>query len=155
MLYCSKCGQLLNGDELFCTHCGQPNRPNAGQASGYPGQPGYGAPPSNPGYPPGVPDPGVYGYPPPHPGNPLDPGWVNGNGYLAWAIVCFLLFWPLAIPAVLYASKIDRQNRISNYPAAQYYANRSRIFSLIATCIGGVTLLFSVLLPFSWALLRL
>lgn len=137
MINCTKCGCQLQGDERFCPWCGQMVQPPF-QASGY-AQQQAGTEYQHPNY---QPYQQYYST-----SSQSDPRWVKSSGYMAWSIICIFLFWPLAIPAIIFAGKIDSQNRIGNYNMAQYYANRSKLFCTIASCIGGAAIILGRILP--------
>lgn len=141
---CTHCGQPLQGDEKFCPWCGQQAPTQANQVYNPYAQntQGYQQPYQN--------QAPYYAQPPQqpytvYPQNHAD--WVKSSGLMGWAIACIFLFWPLAIPAIIYAGKIDPQNRIGNFTMARYYANRSKLFSTIASCVGGGFLILSWIIP--------
>jgi hypothetical protein len=105
----------------------------------------YGQPPASPPY--GQPAAGAYGAPPSPPygqpaygtpgyGQPaVNPGMKPQN-YLVWAIISIFLFWPLAIPAIINANKVDNMWTMGQYADAQEASRKAKQFSLLATIIG-------------------
>jgi hypothetical protein len=96
---------------------GQPQQPN--------GQPPYGA--SQMGY-------------------PAAPGGVKPNNYLAWSIVSVILFWPLGIAAIINATKVDPAWQMGNAALAQEHSHKAKMFSIIATIIGAVWFVISLII---------
>ena len=70
-----------------------------------------------PGYPP-------LGQPPP----------INNN--MTMSIVAIFLFWPLAIPALINASKVNPLLQVGDYAGAQAAAAESKRWSKLAVIIG-------------------
>ena len=78
------------------------------------------------GYPPQYPP---QGYPPPGQPQPID-------NNMTMSIVAIFLFWPLAIPAIINASKVNPALQAGDYAGAQNAANESRKWSKLALIIG-------------------
>jgi hypothetical protein len=74
----------------------------------------------------------------PQMGYPAAPGGVKPNNYLAWSIVSIFLFWPLGIPAIINATKVDPAWQMGNAAMAQEHSNKAKMFSMIATIIGAI-----------------
>jgi hypothetical protein len=68
------------------------------------------------------------GYPPP------PPQQMDNN--MTMSIVSIFLFWPLAIPAIINASKVNPLLQQGNYPAAQAALTESKKWSKLALIIG-------------------
>ena len=103
---------------------------------GYP-QPGY---PQQQGYPQGYPQQGYqqpYGFP--------QPG-EKPSSYLGWAIACIFLFWPVAIPAIYNATKVDSAWQTGNYTEAQIRSEQARMFCTVASGIGAAVWLLWIVL---------
>lgn len=99
----------------------------------------YGQPPASPPYgqPPVAPPP--YGQPPSPYGAPPGYGAAPGmkpNNYLVWAIISIFLFWPLAIPAIIQANRVDPMWNSGQYAEAQKASDKAKQYSLLATIIG-------------------
>jgi hypothetical protein len=82
------------------------------------------------------PQPGYYMYVPP----PPPPGMARPSSYLAWAIVSIFLFWPLAIPALIKSTQVDRLWAEGRYGLAQQASNTTKTLCLIATILGAALL---------------
>jgi hypothetical protein len=70
------------------------------------------------------------GYPPQQP--PQQP--IDNN--MTMSIVSIFLFWPLAIPAIINASKVNPALQLGDYAGAQTAANESRRWSKLALIVG-------------------
>ena len=70
------------------------------------------------------------------PGYPGQPPQINNN--MTMSIVSIFLFWPLAIPAIINASKVNTLLQQGDYQGAQAAANESRKWSKLAIIIGLV-----------------
>lgn len=68
-----------------------------------------------------------------HPGNPPP---VDNN--MTMSIVSIFLFWPVAIAAIVNASKVNPLLQQGNYAAAQEAAAQSKKWSKLAIIIGLV-----------------
>lgn len=133
---------------------GQPQQPYHQQPQPYGQQPpGYGQP-----YPPQQPYPQQpYGHPQPY-GQPPGygqppygaPGMVPGGGkpsnYLGWAIGCIFLFWPVAIPAIINATKVDPAWQYGHYGEAQMRSEKAKMFCGVATGVGIAVWLLNIIL---------
>ncbi len=69
------------------------------------------------------------GYPPQG-----QPPAVDNN--MTMSIVAIFLFWPLAIPAIINASKVNPALQVGNYAEAQRAAAESKKWSKLALWIG-------------------
>lgn len=79
---------------------------------------------------------------------------VDNN--MTMSIVAIFLFWPLAIPAIINASKVNPLLQQGNYAAAQEAAAQSRKWSKLALIIGlvmyGLYLLCCIILAATGAM---
>jgi Interferon-induced transmembrane protein len=75
---------------------------------------------------------------PGYPQQPSQPPPINNN--MTMSIVSIFLFWPLAIPAIINASKVNPLLQQGDYNGAQHAANESRRWSRLAVIIGCVWL---------------
>jgi hypothetical protein len=95
--------------------------------------PQYGYPPAYHPYPP------QYGYPPAYyltyPRPPVAPK-VASN--MTTSIIALIVFLPLGIPAVAYASQVKRALRVGDYAGAVRAASYSRFFSRFALILGSI-----------------
>ncbi len=73
------------------------------------------------------------------PGYPQQqPPQIDNN--MTWSIVAIFLFWPLAIPAIINASKVNPLLQQGDYAGAQAAAAESKKWSKLALIIGLVWL---------------
>jgi hypothetical protein len=86
--------------------------------------------------PPPYQSPPVYAYPPQQ--QPAGAPQTGINSNMTMSIVSVFLFWPLAIPAIVYASKVDSALRVGDYATAQRAATDSRRWSRLAFVVGLV-----------------
>lgn len=71
----------------------------------------------------------------PHqPGHPHQPPQIDNN--MTMSIVAIFLFWPLAIPAIINASKVNPLVQQGNYAAAYAAAQESKKWSKWALIVG-------------------
>jgi hypothetical protein len=73
-----------------------------------------------------------YGYQQPQ----QPPPRIDNN--MTMSIVAIFFFWPLAIPAIINASKVNPALMVGDYAGAQNAANESRRWSKLALIIGIV-----------------
>ncbi|HKD98984.1 MAG TPA: CD225/dispanin family protein [Micromonosporaceae bacterium] len=71
-----------------------------------------------------------YGYQQPQ----QPPPRIDNN--MTMSIVAIFFFWPLAIPAIINASKVNPALMVGDYAGAQNAANESRRWSKLALIIG-------------------
>jgi Interferon-induced transmembrane protein len=88
---------------------------------------------------------GQPGYQPGYPGQP--PQTIDNN--MTMSIVSIFLFWPLAIPAIINASKVNPLAQQGDYAGAQAAATESKKWSKWALIVGiivwGLALLCCIL----------
>jgi hypothetical protein len=68
------------------------------------------------------------------PGYPPQPPQIDNN--MTMSIVSIFLFWPLAIPAIINASKVNPLLQQGDYAGAQAAAAESKRWSKLALIIG-------------------
>lgn len=68
------------------------------------------------------------------PGYPGQPPQIENN--MTMSIVALFLFWPLAIPALINASKVNPMLQAGDYAGAQNAATESRKWSKWAVIVG-------------------
>ena len=163
-MFCPQCGKETSSGNSVCEHCGaplwadanapqqpqapvEPQAPQQPQSPAAPQQPYNAAPSQPPAYPQQPynavpPQPPVA--PPQAPGYPQQPAPHISN-YLAWAIVCIFLCWPLAIPAIVYASKVNNLIAMGDYEGAMNASKNAKTFCLIATILGAVALVLGII----------
>ncbi|MFC3453098.1 CD225/dispanin family protein [Amycolatopsis speibonae] len=98
--------------------------------------------------------PAPYGQPSPY-GQPAPygaPGGMPGGGdinsipdYKGWAIGCIFLCWIIAIFAIMKSNEVNTYKMQGNYAAAMDASKSTKTMCLIASIIGGVGCLFSIL----------
>ena len=71
------------------------------------------------------------------PGYPSQPPQQVDNN-MTMSIVAIFLFWPLAIPAIINASKVHPLLQQGDYAGAQAAAAESKKWSKLALIIGGI-----------------
>jgi hypothetical protein len=123
---------------------GQPQQQPYSQPPPYGQQPQYGQQP----YPQ---QPQPYGPPQPYGQQPYGPpGYGPGGGkpsnYLGWAIGCIFLFWPVAIPAIINATKVDPAWQYGQHAEAQQRSEKAKMFCMIATGLGVVVWLLNIII---------
>jgi hypothetical protein len=85
-----------------------------------------------------------YGYQQPQ----QPPQRIDNN--MTMSIVAIFFFWPLAIPAIINASRVNPALQMGDYAGAQNAANESRRWSKLALIIGIV---FWVIAIVCWVVL--
>lgn len=65
---------------------------------------------------------------------PQQPPAIDNN--MTMSIVAIFLFWPLAIPAIINASKVNPLLQQGDYAGAQTAANESKRWSKLALIVG-------------------
>jgi hypothetical protein len=63
---------------------------------------------------------------------------VKIDSNMTMSIVSVFLFWPLGIPAIVYASKVSPALRVGDYATAQRAATDSKRWSRLAFIVGFV-----------------
>jgi hypothetical protein len=88
---------------------------------------------------------GQPGYQPGYPGQP--PQTIDNN--MTMSVVSIFLFWPLAIPAIINASKVNPLAQQGDFAGAQAAAAESKKWSRLALIVGliwyGVLVLCCIL----------
>lgn len=69
---------------------------------------------------------------------------INNN--LTISIISVFLFWPLAIPAIINATKVGTLQAQGDLAGAQHAADQAKKFAKLGIIIGGVLLGLSILL---------
>ncbi|WP_018347865.1 CD225/dispanin family protein [Longispora albida] len=111
----------------------QPQQPY-GQPAGYGQQPAYGQPQAQ--------QPAGYGQP--AYGQPYGqaPAGEIPN-YMTWAIISIFLFWPLAIPAIINAQKVNPAIAEGRYADAQTASEAAKKWAKLATIIGPILIVLN------------
>ena len=111
-------------------------------------QPTYQTPPyqAAPGYQPaGHYQPGAYQQP------AYQPGYGYGimpkiSSYMGWAIATIFIFWPLAIVAIVYASKVGNLLALGDVPGAQEASGKAKMWCWITFGVGVAWLILWILI---------
>jgi hypothetical protein len=82
--------------------------------------------------------------PPPPPGNAT----ANIPNYLVFAIVSILCCWPLAIPAIIFATQVNSKVAAGDIPGAQDASKKAKMFSFIAIGLGVLAIVVYVVILF-------
>lgn len=91
--------------------------------------------------------------PPPPPGAAPGPGPQNIDNNMTMSIVSIFLFWPLAIPAIINASKVNPLLQQGDFAGAQHHADESKKWSKLALIIGIISWAVSILCCCGWMVL--
>jgi Interferon-induced transmembrane protein len=88
----------------------------------------------------------------------MQPGYQQGqppqiDNNMTMSIVSIFLFWPLAIPAIINASKVNPLLMQGDYAGASAAAAESKKWSKIALIVGGVAYGLSILCCIAQAVL--
>lgn len=149
---CPSCGSQLADDARFCQVCGAevsegavqwtdaPPPPPVGQAgTPYPNTPPQPPHGQQPAY--GTESGPAYSAPPPPP------------NYLWQAIVVTLCCcWPLGIPAIVFAARVNGKHAVGDYAGAQQDSARAKQFTILALVLGFVVTAIYFVLVFIGAL---
>ena len=163
-MFCPQCGKETASGNFVCEHCGaplwadtnapqqpqatveqaqqpveQPQAPAAPAENPVPQQPVAPQQPYN-----AVPPQPPVAPPPAYPQQPQQPAPHISN-YLAWAIVCIFLCWPLAIPAIVYASKVNNLIAMGDYEGAMNASKNAKTFCIIATVLGAIAIVLGII----------
>ena len=75
------------------------------------------------------------GYPPQYPPQGQPPP-IDNN--MTMSIVAIFLFWPLAIPAIIFASQVNNKVATGDIAGAQESSKKAKQFSMIGIIVGVV-----------------
>jgi hypothetical protein len=73
-----------------------------------------------------------------HPVQPTPHPALTIDNHRGWALACLALFWPLAIPAITAASRVDALLAAGDRAGAEEASRSARSWALRATIIGIV-----------------
>lgn len=126
-MFCPKCGATNDDAARFCGACGTDMSAYLSQAGGQPAAqlpPQYQQPYQQPA------QPGPYGY----------GGMVpRVASHLVWAIISFVFFfWPTAIAAIVYASRVNNRLAIGDFYGAQEASRKAKIWCWVSFIIAVV-----------------
>jgi hypothetical protein len=84
----------------------------------------------------------------------MQPGYQQGppqiDNNLTMSIVSIFLFWPLAIPAIINANKVNPLLMQGDYAGAQAAAAESKRWSKLALIVGLVLWAISIICCVGW-----
>lgn len=131
--FCTSCGQPIEGDTKFCTNCGAPiASPVEPQPQPQPQQPYYEPQPQN-----NEPQQPYY-EPNPQPQNQQPVGDKPGNLLPLSIVTTILCCWPMGIPAIINAAKVDKLWDSGQYDEARAASKRARTFIILSAVLGLV-----------------
>ena len=144
-MFCPKCGTSNDDTARFCRSCGQDMGVYSAQGGQPPAQqpPPYQPPYQQP-YQPPVQQVTVYQQPNQQGGYP---GGVmpHVSSYMAWAIICIFLFWPGAIAAIVYASRVGNRLSIGDFYGAQAASRSAKTWCWVCTIIAIVWIVILII----------
>src|SRR6266516_2149651 len=73
-------------------------------------------------------------------------GTATDSNYLVPAIISIFCCWPLAIPAIIFATKVNGQVAAGDIAGAEDSSKKAKMFSFIAIGIGVVIILIYVIM---------
>lgn len=83
--------------------------------------------------------------PPPPPGG----GAATVPNYLVPAIISIFCCWPLAIPAIIFATQVNGKVAAGDVAGAQESSKKAKMFSFIAIGLGvGLWLIYAIIMIF-------
>ena len=141
--FCEHCGQPIVGDTKFCTNCGAPVPPPVDPQPQQPQQPYYEPQPNpQPTYQTEQQNNFQNDY------QPQQPVGDKPNNMLALSIVTTILCcWPLGIPAILNATKVDKFWNNGQYDEARNASKKAKTFIIISAAVGFVvSILYAIFL---------
>jgi hypothetical protein len=86
-------------------------------------------------------------------GNEPQGQYAQVDNNMTMSIVSIFLFWPLAIPAIISASKVNPALQMGDYAGAQAAAAESKKWSKMAIIVGASLLGVSLLCCIGWFVL--
>ena len=66
--------------------------------------------------------------------------------YLVWAIICIFLCWPTAIPAIVYASRVDGQVASGDIDGARTSSEKAKSWAVLSTAIAAFLFILAIIL---------
>jgi hypothetical protein len=152
-MFCPKCGAANDDSSRFCASCGQDLNAYRQQSAG---QPPLQQPPMQTQNPYQQPP---YQQPPdqqPYQGGPYG-GYPGGMmpkvaSHMAWAIISFILFfWPTAIAAIVYASRVGNRLAVGDVYGAQEASRKAKVWCWVSFIIALVLWIFvGVMYAVAW-----
>ncbi len=84
--------------------------------------------------------------PPPAYGGGYQPAGSPPPNYLVWAIISIFLCWPLAIPAIVFATQVNSKWAQGDATGAADSSRKAKQFALWATIAGAVYWILMIIL---------
>lgn len=132
---CPKCGANLPDESVFCAQCGYSLSGEGQTGNNTQPPPVYGEP---------QPIPSQYSYDAQQNNNIKS---INGTTYLVFAIIATVLCClPFGIPAIVYATKIDKAQALGDLLGAQSAAKKSKMWSIIAAVSAVVVFVLYIVI---------
>jgi len=69
--------------------------------------------------------------------------------HLTWAILSLIFFWPLGIPAIVYANRVNEKWIAGDINGAQSASQSAKDFATWATIAGSIMYFFSIIYFFA------
>ena len=66
--------------------------------------------------------------------------------YLVWSIICIILCWPVAIPAIIFSTQVNTRWAMGDVAGAQEASEKAKKFAMVATIAGAVLIAFLLIL---------
>jgi hypothetical protein len=76
---------------------------------------------------------------------PAAGGSATVPNYLVPAIISIFCCWPLAIPAIIFATKVNSQVAAGDMAGAEDSSKKAKMFSYIALGIGILEIIFGII----------
>ena len=76
---------------------------------------------------------------------PAAGGTATVPNYLVPAIISIFCCWPLAIPAIIFATKVNSQVAAGDIAGAEDSSKKAKMFSYIALGIGILEIIFAII----------
>ena len=131
--FCTQCGQPLNDYTKFCVNCGAPVPSSSYTDNATNNQYQYSQQPQQ-----------QYAQQPQNQHQPLEP---KPSNYLVISIITTILCcWPIGIPAIINASKVNKLWDSGDYAGAQEASKRAKTFTIISAVLGLVVTVIYVIL---------
>ncbi len=111
-MFCPKCGFESPEGSSFCNSCGESFA---------------------------MPEQGVAPNPPAYQGRPIQEGQAERvPNYMVWSIICIFLCWPLAIPAIVFAAKVDTLLSVGDVAGARAASGKAKGWATAATVVAVI-----------------
>lgn len=82
----------------------------------------------------------------PMPGYGPQAGYAPIPDFLVWSICCILLFWPVAIAAIIKSNRVRTFLAMGNFPEAKTASDSAKTLCIVASCLGVVAWLTNIII---------